>query len=175
MKRSSYRQSSNRGQQVTRTRNTSKVYGRSVDSIYIDGDVVRKVQPRYVDLPKEKTELSDSARRNREKAKYMSTGYICFLTLMIGIMSIGCLWYVNLRSEITASQKNISKMQIQLTDLKLSNDEEYDRIMGNVDLEQIKKTAMNELGMKYPDSDQVINIDGSGSDYVRQYGDIPSK
>ena len=60
--------------------------------------------------------------------------------------------------------------------MKLANDEEYDRIMGSVDMEEIKKIAMNELHMKYPDSGQVSNmIESTDSDYVRQYKEIPKK
>ena len=168
MKRNSYRTGT--GTEHRR----SEIYGRSNGSLYIDGDVVRRVQPSYNDRPAQR-QISDTTRRNRERASYMTVGYICFLTLMIGILGAGCIWYVNLRSEITASQKTISRMQVELSDLKMSNDEEYDRIIGSVDLEKIKKIAMDDLGMKYPDSDQVIGIDNEGSDYVRQYKDIPEK
>ena len=41
-------------------------------------------------------------------------------------------------------------------------------------LEEIKKIAINELGMKYAKEGQVIIYSGEGSDYVRQYKAIPS-
>ena len=41
--------------------------------------------------------------------------------------------------------------------------------------EEIKRIAMTELGMKYPDQSQVVNISGESDDYVRQYGKIPEK
>ena len=171
MKRNSYR----RNTAGSRGRSEAEIIGKSSGSLYIDGDTVRVVEPSYTERPAKKQKQSDIARRNREKAHYMSLGYICFLTLMIGIFCTGCIWYVNLRTELTASQKKVSQMQISLTRLTQSNDEEYDRIESSVDLEEIKKIAMNELGMKYPDDGQVVNIDGSASDYVRQYKDIPSK
>ena len=40
-------------------------------------------------------------------------------------------------------------------------------------MEEIKKIAMNELHMKYPDSGQVAVTESNDSDYVRQYKDIP--
>lgn len=45
--------------------------------------------------------------------------------------------------------------------------------MSNVDLDEIKRIAIGELGMKYAKEGQVITYSGEGSDYVRQYGDIP--
>ena len=57
--------------------------------------------------------------------------------------------------------------------MKLENDETYTKIMSSVDLEEIKRIAINELGMKYAKEGQVITYSGEGSDYVRQYDDIP--
>ena len=45
--------------------------------------------------------------------------------------------------------------------------------MSSVDLEEIKRIAISELGMKYAKEGQVITYSGEGSDYVRQYDDIP--
>ena len=69
----------------------------------------------------------------------------------------------------------MESLQSKVSSLKLENDEEYDRIMGNVDMEEIKRIAMNELHMKYPDSGQVEITESTDSDYVRQYKEIPSE
>ena len=60
-----------------------------------------------------------------------------------------------------------------MNDLKLANDEEYTKIMSSVDLEEIKRIAIEELGMKYAKDGQVITYSGEGNDYVRQYKEIP--
>ena len=75
--------------------------------------------------------------------------------------------------EITSSVKNISRLESQLNNLRLDNDEEYNRVLASVDLEEIKKIAMNELGMKYANQGQIVVVDGEESDYVRQYADLP--
>lgn len=69
--------------------------------------------------------------------------------------------------------KNIAALESQLAELKTENDDEYNRVVTSVDLEQIRDIAINELGMVYADQDQVILYDGEGSDYVKQYADIP--
>ena len=94
---------------------------------------------------------------------------------MAGILFLGCTAYINLRNEITEKQKKTEQLQSKVAALKLENDEEYDRIMGNVDMEEIKKIAMNELHMKYPDSGQVEIMASNDTDYVRQYKEIPSE
>lgn len=105
----------------------------------------------------------------------MNVGYVAFLVLMAGILFVGCTMYINLRNDITARQKSVESLQSKVSSLKLENDEEYDRIMGNVDMEEIKRIAMNELHMKYPDSGQVEITESTDSDYVRQYKEIPSE
>ena len=57
--------------------------------------------------------------------------------------------------------------------LKLDNDEEYSRITNNIDLEEVKRVAIQELGMKYAEEGQIVTVTGGGSDYMRQVADIP--
>ena len=47
-------------------------------------------------------------------------------------------------------------MESELNSLKLSNDEEYSRITSNINLEEVKRIAIGELGMTYAAEGQVI-------------------
>ncbi len=60
-----------------------------------------------------------------------------------------------------------------MNSLKLDNDEEYSRITNSVDLDEVKRVAIQELGMKYAEEGQIVTITGGGSDYMRQVADIP--
>ena len=66
---------------------------------------------------------------------------------MLFVLVTGCLYYLNLRTELTQQQKEITELESELSLLKLKNAEEYDRIMGAVDMEQVKRIAMEDLGM----------------------------
>ena len=127
--------------------------------------VEAKPKPSFLDKP-----VNNSGMRAPK-----NVGLAFFSIFLIGIVCLSCIKYVDLRNECTGLQKKISKDRIAYNDLKLANDEEYDRIMGSVNLEDIKKTAMDELGMDYPKEDQVVVIPGDGNDYVRQYRKIPDK
>lgn len=141
---------------------------------YIDGNTVRKLQEFPQQIPNQAPKkLSNATRKNREKAANMSLPYMIFLAAAIMFTAYVCIQYLKLQSDITMRQKNITKMESTVNDLKIANDEEYARIMGAVDLEEIKKVAMDELGMKYPNQGQIIAFSGAESDYVRQYQDIP--
>lgn len=138
----------------------------------IEGNTVREIEREY---ERPFRPVSDTVKKNREKAAHMDAGYVAFLLFMAGVLFIGCTAYINLRNDITERQKQVESLQSRVAALKLENDEEYDRIIGNVDMEEIKKTAMNELHMKYPDSGQVSVTENNDSDYVRQYKEIPSE
>jgi uncharacterized protein HemX len=139
----------------------------------VEGNTVRELERIYRE-PFSKP-VSETVKKNREKAAHMNAGYVAFLLLMAGILFIGCTAYINLRNQITQKQKNVESLQSKVAAIKLANDEEYDRIMGSVDMEEIKKIAMTDLQMKYPDEDQVVHITVKEDDYVRQYGKIPEK
>lgn len=142
--------------------------------IYVDGNTVRKIQPVPKKAPAHAPKkLSHTARKNRDKAAYMNLGYVMFLAAAVTAMGFICIQYLQLQADITGRVKNIAKLESTLNDLKLANDEEYARIMGSVDLEEIKRVAMEELGMKYASESQIVTYSGDSSDYVRQYRDIP--
>ena len=64
-------------------------------------------------------------------------------------------------------------MEQELNELTLENNEAYNRISGNIDLEEIKRIAIQEYGMRYVQQGQIITYtDGGGNDYVRQMKEI---
>jgi len=154
-------------------RNTSSKKNNNV--IYIRDNIARDLDALpydYVEYDRPK-KISAQVRRNREKASYMTLSYTFFLVAAIGVMLYLCASYLTLQSDITARSRQITRLERQLNDMKLANDEEYARIMGAVDLEKIKQTAMVDLGMTYPSETQIVSFADEDSDYVRQYGDIP--
>ena len=144
-------------------------YRRNEDYVY--GNTARALRPVEVEAPREQ-KLSHRARRNRDRAAHMSFGYVFFLTLAIVATGIGCLQYLKLQSEITNSVKRISALEIELNEIKDENDDTESRIKGTVGLEEIKKRAMNELGMQYATPEQIVKYESDDTDYVRQYIDI---
>ena len=163
------RSSISRSSTTNRKRQTQSRY-------YVDGNTVRKAVPKRTKSPRKAVAVREEPIPERPKRLLsMSAGYLFFLVFALFVSATVCIWYVRLRSELTASQKELSRLENTYNTLKQSNDEEYDRIMASVDLESIKKKAMTEYGMKYPKEDQVINISGADDDYVRQYGEIPKK
>lgn len=95
------------------------------------------------------------------------------VTLAVIVMfALLCYQYVALRTDIVSLTGSIGDKEIELDRLTLENDEEYDRIISGVDIDEIRRTALDELGMVYPDSGQVITFHADADDYVRQYSDF---
>lgn len=156
---------------ATRSQGRRKsAYGGSRNE-YIYGNTARALRPVEIEAPPSR-KLSNTARKNRDKAAHMNPAYVVFLTLAMLVTGYVCIQYLQLQSDITNSTKKISQLEIQLNNLKAENDDTESRIKGAVDLEEIKRRAMEELGMQYAREDQIVTYEGDDTDYVRQYADI---
>ena len=152
----------------SRTRNSNKSYS------YVEGSAVRKLQTAPARREKKRpVSHAQSARRTKIKAVPMNKGYIAVAAVAFVIVCVVLIGYVKLQSDITNHITSIYKLESQLNEMRLANDETYTKIMSSIDLEEIKRIAVNELGMKYAKEGQVVEYTGEGNDYVRQYGALP--
>ena len=104
----------------------------------------------------------------------MSFGYMLFLSLAAAFSVLILVQYISLRSEIQGDSKRISVLESRLNTMRQDNDEAYSRAGGNLDLDEIKRIAIQEYGMTYAGEGQIITYsDGGGDDYVRQLLPIP--
>ncbi|MCR4990396.1 MAG: cell division protein FtsL [Lachnospiraceae bacterium] len=115
----------------------------------------------------------EGKKRQRRINRIIAIRTALFLALAALTASGAITYYLTLQSEITNSVKNISKLEKTLNEMRLDNDENYSRITGNVNLEEVRTIAIQELGMQYAEEGQIIAFNGEGSDYVRQTGKIP--
>lgn len=115
--------------------------------------------------------LSNEARKNREKAKYMNLGYVVFLIAALMVAGVVLIGYIRLQADITALSSEITGQEELLNSLKAENAENRAWIDRSIDLEEIKRVAMQELGMVYPKEGQVITYEGVNYDYMRKVSD----
>lgn len=138
---------------------------------YVYGSAARQVDVRR-QLEEPRKQLSHTTRKNRERAKHMNLAYVLFLSAAMVITGFGLISYIRLESGITQSVKQIASLENQVNTLKLENDEALSRIESSVNLEEIRRIAVTELGMVYATEGQIVEIPDEGSDYVRQYAEI---
>ncbi len=142
-------------------------------SYYIEGNTARKLDVRRAIEEQPKKKLSNETRKNRDKAYHMNLGYVVFLMAALLVAGYVLIGYIQMQADITTQMKEIAKLESQLYNLQLANDEELTRINSSIDLEEIKRIAIGELGMVYATEGQIVHYTNEGSDYVRQLCDIP--
>lgn len=153
---------------------------------YIDGNTVRRMEtaPDYRrereerirrEREQEQKRRQRAVRRNQEKALQTSKSYVVFMTMAVLVFAVFSGFYIRVQSDITARMKTISTLESQISDLKADNDEAYKRINTSVNLDSIRDTAMNELGMSYAKESQIIYYSVGDDDYMNQYSEIPAR
>ena len=145
------------------------------NAYYVQGNTVRKARPDQEIHRKPKKKVNNSVRRNRDRAKNMNAGYVLFLWAALVATGIILVYYIGLQSDITNSVKNISTLERQLNSLKVANEEDYSRISSSVDMEEIRRIAIQELGMQYAQEGQIISFASENNDYVKQMAEIPKQ
>ena len=71
------------------------------------------------------------------------------------------------------NRKESRKAEKKLADAKEENTTRYNVVMDSVNLEEVRDRAINDLGMGYATSDQIIEYQNPVNDYVKQYESIP--
>ena len=134
----------------------------------------RRISATPTTQPVQHRQLSKAAQKNREKASAMNLGFVIFLAIVSVAILFMSVHYLQLKSELTSSKKNIANLEAQLTELREDNDAYYSQVSSNIDLNRIKKIAIGRLEMKYPTEDQKRTYATAGNSYVRQYQDVPT-
>ena len=112
--------------------------------------------------------LSHATRKNREKAHHMSAGYVLFLTAALCTAAVVLISYIQLQSSVTRMTQQIAQKKSEYNSLKIANDETLNRIESRLDLEEIKRIAIGELGMVYASEGQIQTYEKEGNDYFRR-------
>lgn len=144
---------------------------------YVEGNTARQLEllPDLTEEQDERRVPRNTIRKNREKASHMNPAYVLFLTVASVVTFMVCFHYIQLRSQITAHMKGIAALETELSDLKIENDAELSRVNNSIDLEEIKRIAMEELGMVYASKDQVIMYQDKDAEYFRQYESVTNE
>ncbi|MDC7294265.1 MULTISPECIES: hypothetical protein [unclassified Butyrivibrio] len=141
------------------------------NTAYVRGNTVRKEyepsrEPRRVHV--------QEPQRIKKRRSHMSLGTLLYMTVAVVLVVAALAWYLTLQAQVKNAGKEIAALESQLNTLKQENDEAYNRANGSVDLDEVKRIAIQEYGMTYATEGQIVTYsDGGGNDYVRQVAPIP--
>ena len=92
---------------------------------------------------------------------------VCVVTLLL------CVHYLQLRSQVIHQNETIAEMESTLSRLKADNDAYADEAQSSLDMEAVKNTALNKLGLHYATESQIRYYNADDESYVRQYENVP--
>lgn len=127
-----------------------------------------EVRRAFEEEPKEARLVKTTA----PERKSMGFLYVLFLTAALAVTGFLLISYLKLQSDITTTIKDIARYEQSLNNLTLANDDEYSKINNTVDYDEIRRIAIEELGMVYASEDQIISYTRENSDYVRQLNSL---
>ena len=157
---------------------------------YIDGNTVRRIQAEpkrrsQTDKENARKQKKDRERRQRQKNAraaarrnqelQLSLGYVLFLAVAMTVLAVVFGYYLYLQSQLNSCIKNVTTLETQVLNLRNDNDAAQKKINASVDLDTIRKKAMEKLGMVYPKEEQIKYFDVDTNDYMNQYEDIPER
>ena len=144
---------------------------------YQDGNTVKRANTtalpnRYTrmrELEEARAEYErhiNKVRRTHTKKNRLATFYLLAVTIVCCVLFVG---YVSLQNSVTTRLNNIANLQSQVNELKADNNAALSRIETNVNVADIKETALNDLGMVYADKSHIVYYQTENKDYMSQY------
>ena len=91
---------------------------------------------------------------------------VCVVTLFL------CIHYLQLRSQVIHQTELIAKTELALNRLKADNDAYEQKALALLNMEEVKETALNKLGLHYATESQIRYYNADDESYVRQYEKI---
>lgn len=137
---------------------------------YLHGSAAPK---HYDPVPQRKShrETTHKPQQHRQTAPRSNPASIPMVALSIlafSVIAVMMIQYIRLNSEIVALTTGNAKLESQINELRIENDEYYSRIINSVDLEKVREIAIMDLGMVYAGEEQIITYDSQIDDYVEQ-------
>lgn len=148
------------------------MYGSEAPARYVEEPVRRRrINPNEEEYIQE--QKRQKVEENRQKATKIGGLFTVFVVGMMAVLLVTCIKYIKLINSKNENAKQIASMEEQLQEQKEANDVKELSINTSIDYIHIYNTAVDELGMVYADSDQIIRYKTGESQYVMQYKDIP--
>lgn len=140
----------------------------------VQGNVVRKI---YVEPPyhQEEQPRPEKVHHRKHKQNALSIPYCIFLAAACVVTLLICANYLQLQAVNANNQKNITSLEGQLAEMKKDNADALNAIQSSINLEEIRRIAIEEMGMVYATEENVILYKNNSRNYVSQYEEIPQE
>ncbi len=123
-----------------------------------------------------RTDRRRTAARRKSRAR-LNASYLAavsFLSLVSVFCVALCIFYLQKKAVITEQVERNEKLAVTLTTMRSENDALEEDLENRIDWNYVRDVAVNQLGMKYADEDQIVWYNTDGSSFMTQYQDISS-
>lgn len=125
-------------------------------------------------VPTSTTKVAKKLAPRKKTQKKRRVSFFEVVALVGGLVVLSCAVYTAaLNTKVKISQREITKQEAALENLKAKNNELENRINSYIDLNNVYEVATKRLGMVYAKKNQVIEYKKTESEYVKQDEDIP--
>lgn len=149
---------------------------------YIYGNTARAVEEpvRIPDQrePEKKQKVQEPAKKTvvrHHRVVEFNSKFTVNLAIAVAAMVFICVLYLNGQFQLNQQIHNISAKRTELTALINENHAKKSNLEKKVDYEELKEYAKDKLNMIVPGEKNTIYYNGTDSDYVRQYEEIPQE
>ena len=137
-----------------------------------DRAIKTEIEPAGRGVRVDVADYNSSDDEMRAPRSAMSFQRVIFMLALIVVMTVILVSYITLQAEVTATSQQIASKEQELTQLKAENDATYNDINDSISLEEVRRRAIQDLGMKYADRNQVVIYSGTEKDSVHQVSSL---
>lgn len=137
-----------------------------------DRAIKTEIEPAGRGVRVDVADYNSSDDEMRAPRSAMSFQRVIFMLALIVVMTVILVSYITLQAEVTATSQQIASKEQELTQLKAENDATYNDINDSISLEEVRRRAIQDLGMKYADRNQVVIYSGMEKDSVHQVSSL---
>lgn len=154
------------------------------NAMYVSGSAARKLsvapererrqyEERIIEVPSRRQQPNNRPSHKPEVSRGID--FVSMMVLLVAIVAtlFVCIEYLKVQSGIIQMDKEIVSLEKNLSKLKDTNDAMSNSLAASLDLDEIYTIAVGELGMVFPNKNQVRSYEKNDAGYVRQYGEIP--
>ena len=145
------------------------IYGSTARAVAVEVPVEQPVKKRQPETTKK---TAQPKVKHNPKVLEFNGRFTVVLAASIALVVLFCVTYLYGQSVIGDQMKQITRKQSTLAAIKSENQSLEANLEKKVDYDVIKEQAV-ALGMAAPTEQNTIYYEGTPSDYVRQYGEIP--
>lgn len=145
---------------------------------YIYGNTARAVEVPVEEPVKQQPERQKKTTKTKVKSNRKVLEFNGSFTATVGLAVVSlviiCVTYLNGQHQLNNQISSISSKRAALTALTNENHALASNLDKKIDYDEIRTYAEESLGMVMPSESNTIYYEGTSSDYVRQYADIPA-